>query len=301
MDYCWEKCPHCGKKVQVPFQRESIRCVFCQKEIEVKKLMQEKREKAVAFDFERGLPDALFEPQVPMRDFSKESYESTFSNYYAQAEPVLRQFSAYYEAFGKREQDVWKLAQLSVKRIQDKMDAHSVRFDTVEYFSFVYLIVAYLCPAILKAEESFSDPLADAVIGLWNQKYPKNPIQKATYEKVYGGFKRKLCFVTTAVCRSLHKPDDCEELNALRTFRDDYLLHTKDGKAKVNVYYMLAPLIVEAIDRSPHAEKEYQRIYSDYLLFCLREIQENRLQECGQRYEQMMRELQCKWFYSEMQ
>ena len=35
--------------------------------------------------------------------------------------------------------------------------------------------------------------------------------------------KGSICFITTAVCAYLGKPDDCDELNKLRNFRDTWL------------------------------------------------------------------------------
>lgn len=297
MDYSWEKCPHCGKEIQLPFHRDAIRCIFCQQEIDVKKLLLEKEALTKSFSMEKDLPAGLFEPQVPMKNFSKDSYEKTFAAYYGTAEPTLQKFAAYYQAAGERREDIEAFAGYAVDAIQGRLDERGIRYDTVEYFSYVYLIVAYLCPAILKAAQPFSDMLADEIIGLWNQKYPKNPIKKATYETVYGGFKRKLCFITTAVCRTLDKPDCCEELTALRAFRDEYLLCTENGRAKVNEYYMLAPLIVEEIDRSGKADEAYRSIYSEYLTPCLKELRENRFDDCEKRYEAMLRDLQRAWFH----
>ena len=60
---------------------------------------------------------------------------------------------------------------------------------------------------------------------------------------------------------------------------------------------MLAPLIVEEIDRSGKADEAYRFIYSEYLTPCLKELRENRFDDCEKRYEAMLRDLQRAWFH----
>ncbi len=56
--------------------------------------------------------------------------------------------------------------------------------------------------------------------------------QLTTYEEICQGFQRKkLCFITTAVCAQSGKPDDCPELAAFRSFRDSYLSPNPMGPA----------------------------------------------------------------------
>ncbi len=53
------------------------------------------------------------------------------------------------------------------------------------------------------------------------------------------------CFITTAVCLSMGKADDCEELIAMRLFRDKWLQNQPDGAELIEDYYRTAPAIVE--------------------------------------------------------
>ena len=57
------------------------------------------------------------------------------------------------------------------------------------------------------------------------------------------------------------KADDCKELTVLRSFRDTYLKSTQEGRALVEEYYSVAPLIVEKINSSDKKEKYYEYIY----------------------------------------
>lgn len=65
------------------------------------------------------------------------------------------------------------------------------------------------------------------------------------------------CFITTAICRDTGKPDDCEELQALRKFRDTYMQSTPEMRECVREYYRIAPAIVEAIDKRDDRREIY--------------------------------------------
>ena len=44
---------------------------------------------------------------------------------------------------------------------------------------------------------------------------------------------KKGCFITSAVCESFGKPDDCYELTMFRSFRDNYLAKEQDGEIRI--------------------------------------------------------------------
>ncbi len=73
------------------------------------------------------------------------------------------------------------------------------------------------------------------------------------------------CFISTAVCTSLGRPDDCEELVALRAFRDNHLLHSPVGSILVRDYYAFAPRVVGEISRRDDQRVIYSQIYYIFL------------------------------------
>ncbi len=70
------------------------------------------------------------------------------------------------------------------------------------------------------------------------------------------------CFLTTACVEARGLPDDCEELQVLRAFRDGYLRQRPGGDALIAHYYAIAPGIVEAIQRRADAPVVFERIYA---------------------------------------
>jgi tetratricopeptide (TPR) repeat protein len=103
------------------------------------------------------------------------------------------------------------------------------------------------------------------------------------------------CFITTATCAALGKPDDCVELNAFRRFRDNWLLRQTDGQTLVDEYYRTAPAIVAAIDRSPEKNAAYSSLWREYLDPCLSLIEAGRFSECKEMYREMVVTLQNAW------
>ena len=100
------------------------------------------------------------------------------------------------------------------------------------------------------------------------------------------------CYITTAVCESLGKPDDCYELNAFRNFRDEYLKSQSDGAELIEKYYQTAPEIVSRINADPNSESIYSEIWKKYLSECLSMIESGNNSRCREIYIDMMQELQ---------
>lgn len=107
-----------------------------------------------------------------------------------------------------------------------------------------------------------------------------------------------MCYITTAVCESLGKPDDCYELELLRDYRDDYLLGKGAGTDIVQQYYNVAPTIVKRINKQQDAKAIYEGIWSEYLIPCIQLIEKEQLDDCKEVYSSMVYNLQKKYLYS---
>lgn len=100
------------------------------------------------------------------------------------------------------------------------------------------------------------------------------------------------CFITTAVCDSLNKPDNCTELMTFRKFRDEWLINQPDGKDLITEYYLIAPKIVSKINESPDSKDIYNSIWKDFLLPCFKLIQYGENVSCKKKYIEMVHYLQ---------
>lgn len=112
----------------------------------------------------------------------------------------------------------------------------------------------------------------------------------------YDSNNRGGCYITTAVCQTLGRPDDCYELKVFREYRDNWLIKQPDGKNIIREYYSIAPRIVQTIDELKEAPDIYKEIWSSYLKKCLTMIEEHRLSDCKKLYTDMVNDLRLKYF-----
>ncbi|SDZ94356.1 tetratricopeptide repeat protein [Selenomonas ruminantium] len=103
------------------------------------------------------------------------------------------------------------------------------------------------------------------------------------------------CFITTAVCDTLGKSDDCYELTMFRDFRDNWMAVQADGEALIQEYYVIAPKIVSAINQLPNAKEIYQNIWDKSLSGCLRYIEQGNMLACKEKYVEMVQKLRKKY------
>lgn len=102
------------------------------------------------------------------------------------------------------------------------------------------------------------------------------------------------CFITTAVCQTFHKPDDCYELTMFRHFRDNWLSKQPNGKDMIAEYYVVAPSIVEKIDSSEYPDQVYRKIWKLYLNPCLHYLENRQYEDCRNLYVEMVTKLKKK-------
>ena len=100
------------------------------------------------------------------------------------------------------------------------------------------------------------------------------------------------CYITTATCAALGKPDDCYELTQFRAYRDRWLRKQPDGEALIREYYDTAPAVVTAINQTPERETIYRQLNETYLQPCLRYIEAGENEKCKALYIQMVRDMQ---------
>ena len=99
------------------------------------------------------------------------------------------------------------------------------------------------------------------------------------------------CFITTAVCRSLGKGDDCRELETFRAYRDGWLSAQPEGRSLIEQYYRTAPSIVERIDEREDSARIYDWIWSEYLSPCYLMLERGENDLCERRYVEMVERL----------
>lgn len=158
-------------------------------------------------------------------------------------------------------------------------------------------LVVYVFPTILNYSAKWCKPCVEAIVDKWNEVFTETHIGYASYDQIKGGFKTKLCYITTAVCESLNKDDNCRELNLLRDYRDNVLANEEGGAELIKEYYNIAPTIVKRINRTENPDAVYNDLYNSFITRCIDNIEHKDYVQCKETYTEMVSELKNKYAY----
>ncbi len=236
--------------------------------------------------------DMFDESMSYINQFKKNKYPEVMSGLWAKYETLIIESLECYKALmdsGDSVASAEALAEALACYAHKKVEEASKRMQEVQAIDLNLTMAVYFVPLIRYTKTSEGDALAETFVRAWNQ-LPVTPmtLQSSTFEDVNGGFKTKLCYITTAVCRYQGKADDCYELTTLRDYRDSYLMKSQEGRALVEEYYELAPRLVMTMHMLPQEEDLYQNLYRDYLLPCLHMIEDGKNEECKKLYMDMV-------------
>lgn len=245
--------------------------------------------------------ETLTELQVSLGNiqstFNRTKYPVEFAAYAKKWEPFFMELEREYDLAEDKEGFLDSICDAVAVAAEERYRALNRRKREMIMLQDQLALVAYVFPAILDCRNSYSEALANKMCASWNDLFHMT-LKTATYETINAGFTRKWCFITTAVCESLHKPDDCEELTMLRAYRDTYMASTEEGRELVRRYYDIAPTIVHKIDRRSDAGEIYSGIYEEHLIPCLDSIREGENERCLEQYRGMVESLEERYMYS---
>jgi hypothetical protein len=245
--------------------------------------------------------EILFDHLHVMEHFNRTEYASCFDNYKRQCHPVLETVDRYAMVTeDKGEALMHELAAGLVKAIDEAVAAdatlRSRNARMMKLDQYKTILAVYTIPMVQEQKLSVGKKLADILVEEWIGAHPKSKIVKGSYEDMATGFRKgKLCFITTAVCDSFGKADDCYELMSFRDFRDIHMLKTQEGRKLVEEYYNIAPAIVTCIDLGEDRAAVYEEIWKEWLSPCLSDIEAGRREACGKRYQEMVEALKVRY------
>ena len=248
---------------------------------------------------QKGLEE-LFEEVIPLsQQFSEDNYEKNFMEKFNEYRPLFDEIIASCESSEDSDSVMKEIAQVLPDKIHHILDLQtSKRKKENVLLPYNMAMSTYVIPLIRYTRSDVLEELVDLMVESWNDNGVSLDIKKTTFENIKTGFKTRLCYITTAVCESLGKGDDCYELNLLRDFRDNYLLSNEDGKKLVDEYYDIAPTIVKRINKCDDAKGIYHTLWEDYIQPCIKMIESGKLTDCGQKYKEMVTTLQKKYLYT---
>ena len=221
---------------------------------------------------------------------NKRTYMSDIGNLESQYSDLLTQLA---DALNNSDDNLDVIANVIPDyAIEEISKINSKRKRSLQEVDFNMNMVCYFIPLVGNIKSHKSEETAARIVEIWNEKMPNSKIGVSTAGSIDAGFKKGLCYISTAVCHSLQKPDDCQELTLLRGYRDKYLLNSDEGRKLVAKYYDIAPTIVNKINRDNEASTIYKEIWSNYLEPCINLIQNGRNDECKKLYSEMVVKLE---------
>ncbi len=298
-------CTTCGREISVPIELETFSCVYCGAKLSLRDYYSVSGQTAdpADLDYARAhLFDCIRDYPRYWRNFSRQHYDETYNTYLAGISETYLVLDRYLCAAPERRDAVLdEMVRLFLREWEDyhnnsgkRRSKHAVE---KRMFENKLTLAFYTVPAIRGLDLSISEDYTHRLQEAFVQAYPKNIFEVATYEDISGGFrKRKLCFITTAVCELDGKPDDCAELTAFRAFRDGWLSETEAGRALVDEYYEIAPSIVQIMTRCDDANAVGRKLRETYLDLCYSDLQAGRYASCRDRYISMVNDLKSRYF-----
>lgn len=239
----------------------------------------------------------LFEDiEYKLYSFKRETYSDIFHSYLEENQDFFAAVNGMLETADEMDVFISQFAQQIVDYAAECINAISGKGKRERaQLDYNMFMAVYFMPAILEGKQEGAQELTNCICEKWAEAFKDQKIKSADFETIASGFKSKLCYITTAVCKSLKKTDDCYELELLRDYRDNYLVKTQDGKQLVEEYYDIAPTIVKRIDKSADAEVKYRYIWEQYLKPCIMAIEQGKLDACGNTYMEMVEELRSRY------
>lgn len=244
--------------------------------------------------------DRLYTEIIPLsKQFREEDYENIFLDKYNEYKPLFEEIISACEDAEDKDAAIKEYASYIPDKVHAVLDQYQgKRKKESALLPYNLGMSTYIIPMLRYMKSETAEELVDQMIVFYNQNEVPLDIKKSTFESIKEGFKAHLCYITTAVCESLGKGDNCYELNVLRDYRDNYLLNTADGKSLVDNYYDIAPTIVRRIDKCQDSDSIYADLWKSYINPCIKLIEDNRKEECTDLYKDMVIDLQKKYLYS---
>ena len=294
-------CPNCGKALEIPDGLEEFSCLYCGERMQLSQLLKEAAagtDAAEDYDiFRQGALRAAVDYPKSMDNMSKPLFFDYFEKYYAGCSAAFEALDRCARA-GDTDRDA--LAQEAASWLMEQVDEwfrnqkgwklRPRRSELRDRAKFT--IAIFLVPTACRAAPAIGRQFSERLREQWMAKFPESPFELTTYEELVAGFKKTpFCFVTTAVCEFMGRPDDCAMLTDFRAFRDGYLRSRPGGEAEILEYYDIAPGIVIRIDHCEDRAKIYPALYRRYLAPCHEALKAGDDARCHSIYRDMMREL----------
>lgn len=289
-------CPHCGKCFSVPAELTEFSCLYCGRPVVLKP--EPEFSDALAQSVAERLPAAILDYPENYKRMGKADYAAAFAEYEAAQGQLLRELDACVSAQPEAGVTPYVTALLdgveAALRADPRFGKKSSR--TMLLYAHKATLALFFTALAGRMRLSCAPALCEELKTDWLRRFPGEVWTPGNYDEIITGYRAsKWCFITTAVCRAEGKPDDCAELQTLRSFRDGWLRRSPGGEALIETYYAVAPGLVAAIELCDAPEKRYAEIRARWLDPCLRFLAGGQLTSCRDTYISMVETLRRRY------
>lgn len=294
-------CPYCGKSIEIPAELSEFSCLYCGKRSHIDLLLsQEDYKEEDLLELASQLPQTLQKHDILVKKINRKEYIPTFASYEAEYSTLLKRIDTLVFSSPKEIDETVELLCATFldtleENLRQNKNYSKKQGQVAILFEIKVSLALFLTPLTRKLKLRMAEPFCDILHRLWMERYPKEIWSPGVYENIAGGFRRKkLCFITTAVCAHEGKADDCAELTALRGFRDGWLSENR-GASLISEYYEIAPTLVTLMDHCDAAENCYGEIRTRWLEPCLHALEAGQNEECRDTYVEMVQTLRKRY------
>ena len=286
-------CPGCGRAVDIPDGMDACFCTFCGTKVARPASPAPSAGEASPLDaaaLAQELAELMVHRRTLAHQFERNTYEPQFRAYQAELSPLVIRLESALADRSDRTAALEEVAAAWLDALAQLWTKGSRK--NSPHYEDQHLMAVFTIPALRDLPQPCGEELAKAVQAQWVARWPKTPIGLGSYQEITEGFRKRLCYITSAVCRTQGKADDCYELTAFRRFRDQVMLASEEGRRMVEEYYRLAPAIVTTIQLCQDPPAVYDAVYREYLLPCLRLLEKGDEEGCRDKYVEMVRHME---------
>ncbi len=294
-------CPYCGKEIEIPLELESFSCLYCGKRSHIDLLRAQKDFRMEdLLELASQLPQTLHEHDSLYKHINRKDYVSKFGAYEAAYSSLLKRIDTLVFAAPMAPEEAvehlcTKFLDTLEENLQQRKEYHTKNGRNNLLFEIKIVLALFLTPLTGKLALRMAEPFNTTLHAMWMKRYPKEVWYPGNYENIAGGFRKKrLCFITTAVCAHEGKADDCKELTTLRAFRDGWF-RKNGGEALIQEYYDIAPTLVTLMDHCDASDNCYAEIRTRWLAPCLHALENGQEEQCRDTYIDMVQTLRQRY------
>lgn len=284
-------CPHCGQTLDIPAGLESFSCLYCGTRSQVSAL-QTPSDDDTPEALRGRLPEAVLRYPDLYKTLDRKHFFDAFARYERENTPLLRALDRCVRSQPEALEPLCLalLDGLEAHMQADPRWAHRRTRSNV-FWEVKVVLAIFLTPLARKLALDCAEDFRSTLHRLWLRRWPQERWEPGDYDTLVAGYnRRRLCFITTAVCRHDGLPDDCAELTAFRRFRDGWLTERGDT-ALIQQYYAVAPFLVSCIEYCDDPDARYEELRTRWLAPCYRALQQERPADCRRLYVQMVQSL----------